>query len=115
MLPYFTEKYFNPSALYYNAQNVRGEIDTARKKIADFLNAEPSEIVFTSGGTESNNAVIKGVAASLKERGNHIITSQIEHPAVLNPCKYLDLNGYDVTFLPRNPGILFTLEIRAIT
>lgn len=100
MLPYFTEKYSNPSSIYRGAQIMRGDIDSARKQVAELLNADSSEIVFTSGGTESNNTVIKGVAYTLKEKGNHIITSQIEHHAVLNPCEYLQINGYDVTFLP---------------
>ncbi len=100
MLPYFTEKYSNPSSIYQGAQISRGDIDLARSQVAGLLNANPSEIVFTSGGTESNNTVIKGVAIALKEKGNHIITSRIEHHAVLNPCEYLKINGYDVTFLP---------------
>ncbi len=100
MLPYFTEKYSNPSSVYQGAQISRGDIDLARSQVAGLLNANPSEIIFTSGGTESNNTVIKGVAASLKEKGNHIITSRIEHPAVLKPCEYLKINGYDITFLP---------------
>ncbi len=100
MLPYFSEKYSNPSSIYMGAQAARGDIDLARKQVAELLNADSSEIVFTSGGTESDNTAVKGVASALKEKGNHIITSQIEHPAVLYPCKYLQLNGYDVTFLP---------------
>ncbi|MBU1078042.1 MAG: aminotransferase class V-fold PLP-dependent enzyme [Spirochaetes bacterium] len=100
MLPYFTEKYSNPSSAYGFAQECRGAVENARKAIASTINSDPDEIVFTSGGTESNNMAIKGIALSHRNKRSHIITSSIEHPAILNPCKYLELNGYDVTCLP---------------
>ncbi len=100
MEPYFIDKFENPSSIYKSAQQCRGAVETAREQVAKLLNADPSEIIFTSGGTESNNAVIKSVAFSFKDKGKHIITTQIEHHAVLNPCKYLELQGFDVTYLP---------------
>jgi len=74
-------------------------VDEARSQVAGMLAAHPEEIVFTSGGTEANNHVIKGVARACKDRGRHIITSAIEHPAVINPCRFLEPNGYEVTYV----------------
>jgi len=102
MKGFFTKYYFNPSSIYYYAQFCRGRIESARKNVAKLINASPDEIFFTSGGTEANNTVLKGVAFSLKDKGNHIITSQIEHPSVLNTCKFLQFQGYKITFLPVN-------------
>jgi cysteine desulfurase len=99
-MEYFLKNnYANPSSIYKLAQEARGAIEKAREQVAKLLNAEPDEIIFTSGGTESNNTVIKGVALALKDKGKHIITTQIEHHAVLNPCKFLEIQGYDVTYL----------------
>lgn len=99
MLPYFQKNFVNPSSSYNDAKIVRNKIQQARVYIAQLIDADPEEIIFTSGGTEANNTVIKGVPYTLKRRKSHIITSQIEHPSVLNPCKYLELNGYNVTYL----------------
>lgn len=99
MLPYFNEKFANPSSIYGFAQRAHKSIDEAREKVARLLHAKPEEIVFTSGGTESNNLAIKGVAYANKKKGNHIITSTIEHPAVLNTCKWLEEQGYEVTYI----------------
>jgi len=100
MQPYFTEKYANPSGVYYFAQEVKKDIENARENVAKLLNANPDEVVFTSGGTESDNMAIKGIAFANKEKGKHIITSAIEHHAVLNTCRYLEKNGFEITYLP---------------
>lgn len=102
MLPFITENYGNPSSSHQMGQTAKKAVENARSQVADLLGADPSEIIFTSGGSESNNTVIKGVAYTFREKGNHIITSQIEHPAVVNPCKYLERNGYNVTWIPVN-------------
>ncbi|MFN3966081.1 MAG: cysteine desulfurase NifS [Endomicrobiia bacterium] len=100
MLPYYEEIFGNPSSIHMFGQEAKKTIEEARQKIADFLFAKPEEIFFTSGGTESNNLAIKGVVYANQERGKHIITSLIEHHAVLNPCKYLEKKGFKVTYLP---------------
>ena len=101
MLPYFTEKFGNPSSIYALGREARQAIDKARETIAAALGARPDEIIFTSGGTESDNLAIKGVAFASRSRGNHIITSKIEHHAVLHTCEYLQKNfGFEVTYLP---------------
>ncbi len=86
MLPYFTESFGNPSSVYEIARKNKQAVDEARQKTADLLGADFNEIYFTSGGTESDNWAIKGVAESYKSKGNHIITSAIEHHAVLHTC-----------------------------
>jgi cysteine desulfurase len=100
MLPYILGNFGNPSSSHQYGLLARQAVDTARAQVASLLGAKPSEIVFTSGGSESNNMAIKGVACTLHAKGNHIITSQIEHPAVLNPCRFLEKNGYTITYLP---------------
>jgi cysteine desulfurase len=100
MLPYMAEKYGNASSIHSYGIEARHAIDEARRVIAKSINAEPGEIIFTSGGTESDNLAIKGVAFALKEKGNHIITCKIEHKAVLNTCKWLDTQGFMTTYLP---------------
>ncbi|MCX8092731.1 MAG: cysteine desulfurase NifS [Candidatus Goldbacteria bacterium] len=99
MEPYYKEKFANPSGIYSFAQEIKRDIENAREKMAKFLNAEPSEIVFTSSGTESDNTAIKGIAFANQDKGKHIITSKIEHHAVLNTCKYLEQMGFSVTYL----------------
>ncbi|MFP3985313.1 MAG: cysteine desulfurase NifS [Candidatus Bathyarchaeia archaeon] len=101
MMPYFKEFYGNPSSLHSFAQEARRGLENSREQVAKLIGAERSEeIVFTSCATESNNWAIRGVAARNKERGNHIITSSIEHMSVMNACKYLMKQKYRVTFLP---------------
>lgn len=100
MLPYYTEKYANASGVYSFAQEVKKDMEAARETVAKFINADPGEIVFNGGGSESDNTAIKGVAYANKDKGNHIITSKIEHHAVLNTCKYLEKQGFSVTYLP---------------
>jgi cysteine desulfurase len=100
MMPYFTEIFGNPSSVHQFGREAKVAIEEAREKIANFINAKPSEIVFTSGGTEADNFAIFGIAmANLKRGKNHIITTQIEHHAVLDACMFLQKNGFDVTFL----------------
>lgn len=90
----------NPSSIHSFGRSSRKLLDDARKTIAEALHAEPNEIIFTSGGTEADNVAIFGTVSAMKEKGNHIITTAVEHHAVLNPCKELEKNGYHVTYLP---------------
>ena len=101
MLPYFTQKYGNPSSVHSAGQEVRKAIDTAREQVAALLGAQPNEIYFTSGGTEADNMAIIGTYFAKQKKGNHIITSQIEHHAVLHTCKWLQKQGFaEVTYVP---------------
>ena len=110
MLPFFTEHFGNPSSLSHSlGWQAEAAVEKARKTIALALNAEPSEIVFTSGATESNNLAIKGVAESYMADGKHIITVETEHSAVLEPCRYLERLGFIVTYLPVKPDGLIDL------
>ena len=99
MLPYLKEDFGNPSSGHYYGFRTRAAIETARSQVANMLGCGPDEIVFTSGGTESNNYAIRGYAFSNRQKGRHIITSQIEHPAVLEVCRYLEGYGFDVTYV----------------
>ncbi|MBN2031273.1 cysteine desulfurase NifS [bacterium] len=98
--PYFDKAFGNPSSIHSFGQETLTAVETARKQVAGLLHAEPSEIVFNSGGTESDNTAIKGVGYALKDKGTHIITSAIEHHAVLRCCEFMASQGFDVTFLP---------------
>ena len=100
MLPYLREHFGNPSSGHWFGAQAKAAVEHAREQVAALLGADPSEIVFTSGGSESDNWAIKGIAEANRDRGNHIITSQIEHPAVLNTCRYLEGQGFRVTYLP---------------
>lgn len=99
MLPYFTEKYGNPSGVYTFASKNKDVINVSRDIIADSLGAKPEEIYFTGGGSESDNWALKAVAEMYSDRGRHIITTKIEHHAILHTCKYLENIGFDVTYL----------------
>ncbi|MEK6757876.1 MAG: cysteine desulfurase family protein [Nanoarchaeota archaeon] len=99
MLPYFTEKYGNPSSQHTKGQEAKEALDDARKKIAKSINAKTHELIFTSGGTESNNLALKGLFYSNYPEKNHIITTKIEHDCVLNACKWLEKQGAKVTYL----------------
>ncbi|MDE6621056.1 MAG: cysteine desulfurase NifS [Lachnospiraceae bacterium] len=99
MKPYFCEQYANPSAIYSFAGKSMKAVDEARKNIADFIGAQPNEIYFTAGGSESDNWAIKAAAEAYKTKGKHIITSTIEHHAVLHTCQYLEKQGYEVTYV----------------
>ena len=100
MLPYMTTHFGNPSSIYTLAQDARNAVDSARKTISQILGSRSSEIVFTSGGTESDNTAIKSVSFAMKHLGNHIITSMVEHHAVLHTCQQMEQFGFDVTYLP---------------
>ena len=100
MTPYFTQLFGNPSSIHTVGQEARYALDEARERVAAVLNCRPREIVFTGGGTESDNAAIDGVATALQETGSHIITSSVEHHAVLHTCQHLESRGFDVTYLP---------------
>ena len=100
MLPYMQSSYGNPSSIYTLAQEARKAVDESRESVARILGARVSEIMFTSGGTESDNAAIKGAALAMRNLGNHIITTQIEHHAVLHTCQQMEQFGFDVTYLP---------------
>lgn len=100
MLPYYSDVFGNPSSPYSYGQEAKKAIEEAREKVAKALGADSDEIYFTSGGSESDNWALKGVAYALKDKGNHIITTEIEHHAVLNTCRYLEKEGFEVTYLP---------------
>ena len=100
MMPFILQHFGNPSSTHMLGQQAKQAVEKARGQVASLLNATPEEIIFTSGGSESNNMVLKGVAWKYRNRGNHLITSTIEHPSVLNVCTYLEQQGYRVTYLP---------------
>ena len=98
MLPYFREQYGNPSSIHRHGRLANAAIQNSRKRIASLINANSNEILITSGGTESNNTAIYGIAS--QNKGKHVITSAIEHDAILEPCKRLEKEGYRISFLP---------------
>jgi cysteine desulfurase len=100
MLPYFTDAFGNPSSIYSYGQEAKGTIEEARTKVANLIGARDEEIIFTSGGTEADNFALKGVAYANENKGNHIITSSIEHHAVIETGKFLEGRGFRVTYLP---------------
>ncbi|NMC09965.1 MAG: aminotransferase class V-fold PLP-dependent enzyme, partial [Methanothrix sp.] len=100
MQPYFSEKFGNASSLHSFGLEARQALEASREKVAKLLGANPEEITFTSGGTESDNLALKGIAYRNRELGKHIITSCIEHPAILETCRKLEKDGFEVTYLP---------------
>jgi cysteine desulfurase len=100
MLPYFADAYGNPSSIHSYGQKAKGAVEEARIKVAELIGARSEEIVFTSGGTEADNYALKGVAYANERKGNHIITTPIEHHAVLDVCKFLGRRGFKITYLP---------------
>ena len=100
MLPYLYEHFGNPSSLHAFGLQAKFALENARKRVASAINCDPEEIIFTSGGTESNNLAIRGYAYANRHKGQHIITSAIEHPAVIEVCRYLETQGFQVTILP---------------
>ena len=100
MLPFFSMDFGNPNSLHTWGRKARQAVDQARDEVSRLINAEPSEIIFTGGGSEADNIAIKGVAFAKKDKGRHIITSAIEHHAVLDTCKWLEKEGFDITILP---------------
>lgn len=110
MLPYFSEKYGNPSSIYSLGANSKIAVEKAREQVAKALGADKNEIFFTASGTESDNWAIRGIASKHKNKGNHIITTKIEHHAVLHTCEGLQKNGFDVTYLDVDKDGLIDLE-----
>lgn len=110
MMPYFGENYGNASSIYKLARDARKAVEESREKIAKIINCKPSEIYFTAGGSESDNTAIKGIARNYKNKGNHIITSKIEHPAVLDSCKELENEGFEVSYISVDENGIINLE-----
>lgn len=107
MMPYFYERFGNASSIHQFGREANEALEKARARIAKKLNAKPEEVIFTSGGTESNNFAIKGVAFANKDKGKHIVTTQIEHECILNACKWLEQNGFTITYLkPDKNGVI---------
>lgn len=114
MLPYFREQFGNPSSVHWAGRMVSGAIEKAREQVAKLLNCSPAEVIFVSCGSEGDNFAIKGTAEALRHKGNHIITTTVEHPAVLETCDYLEKNGFEVTYLPVDKdGMLDLAELEA--
>lgn len=103
MIPYFTQHFGNPSSLYTLGLEAKAALDKARAQVADLINANPKEVYFTGCGSEADNWTVFGVANALKDKGNHIITTKIEHHAMLHSCEFLEKNGYEVTYLDVEP------------
>ena len=110
MMPYLTNKYGNASSIYKLGRESRKAVEDAREKIAKAINAEPEEIYFTAGGSESDNTILRGIAYSYKEKGNHIITSKIEHPAILETCKQLEKEGFEISYIGVDKNGIINLE-----
>lgn len=110
MIPYFKEKYANPSSIHTMGREVRDDIENAREKIASLINADPNEIIFTGSGTESDNIAIKGIAFGFESKGKHIITTKIEHKAVLSSCACLEKRGFEITYLSVDKNGVIDLE-----
>ena len=111
MLPYLYTEYGNPSSSHALGRASKEAVELARERVAGLLECDRDEIIFTSGGSEANNMAIKGVAYTFKNKGDHIITSQIEHPAVLNPCKFLEKQGYSISYLPVDENGIVRVEL----
>lgn len=111
MIPYFTENYGNPSGIYSTAAKAKQAVAQARQTIASTINAKPECIYFTAGGSESDNWALKGIAESLASVGKHIITTKIEHHAILNTCSYLEKQGFDITYLDVNENGLVNPDV----
>lgn len=114
MQPFLGDLFGNPSSSHLYGQQTKKAVDTARERIARLLDCDRDEIVFTSGGSEANNYAIKGIAFANKEKGNHIITSKIEHPAVIEVCEYLKKWGFEISYIPvSSEGIVNLQELEA--
>lgn len=110
MLPYFTENFGNPSSIYSLSRTTKKAIDVSRDRVAKAINADFAEIFFTGSGSEADNWAVKGIANANRKKGNHIITTQIEHHAILHACEYLEKNGFEVTYLPVNSQGFISLD-----
>ena len=112
MMPFFSQNFGNPSSIYSIGKSNKHEVQIARNRVATVLNVKPQEIYFTSCGSESDNLAIKGIAYGNRKKGNHIITTRIEHPAVLKTCEFLEKQGYHITYLsPNSNGIVSVKEL----
>ena len=110
MLPYLSIEYGNPSSIYSIGRSAKRAIEEARKRVAELINCKPEEIYFTSCGSESDNTALKGIAYANKEKGKHIITSKIEHPAILHSCQNLEKKGFEVTYIDVDKDGFINLE-----
>ena len=110
MIPYLSIEYGNPSSLYSIGRSAKRAISEARRRVASLINCSPEEIYFTSCGSESDNTALKGIAYANKEKGNHIITSKIEHPAILNSCKNLENKGFKISYIDVDKNGILNLE-----
>lgn len=110
MMEYMTEKFGNPSSIHSFGREVRKSVDEAREKLARLIGANANEMFFTSGGTEADNLALKGIAFANRKKGNHIITTSIEHHAILHTCEYLEKQGFTVTYLPVDENAMVRLE-----
>ncbi len=110
MVPYLSVEYGNPSSIYSIGRSAKRAISEARRRVASLINCKPEEIYFTSSGSESDNTAIKGIAYAKKEKGNHIITSKIEHPAILNSCKNLENKGFKISYIDVDSNGILNLE-----
>jgi cysteine desulfurase len=117
MQPYIASHYGNPSSAHVYGRTTKEAVEGARKQVGDLLGCTPEEIIFTGGGSESNNTVLKGVVYTYRHKGNHLITSTVEHPAIINPCRFLEEQGAQVTYLPVDrTGMVDPADVRqAIT
>ncbi len=114
MRPFLETEFGNPSSSHWYGVKPKKAVETAREQVAGLLNCSPAEVIFTSGGTESNNHAILGMAQRLKDKGNHIITSSFEHPAVFEVCGHLARNGFDISYLPVNAeGLVDSRDVEA--
>ena len=111
MVPFLKERFGNPSSIHWAGRNEKSAMAEARDQVAAFLNCTAAEIIFTSSGTEGDNHALKGIALSKKNKGNHIITTTVEHPAILNTCKFLEKQGYEVTYLDVDEFGLLDLDV----
>ena len=110
MIPYLGIEYGNPSSIYSIGRSAKRAIEEARKRVASLINCKPEEIYFTSCGSESDNTALKGIAYANRDKGKHIITSKIEHPAILHSCQNLEKKGFDVTYLDVDKNGFVNLE-----
>lgn len=110
MLPFFTNQFGNPSSMYTLGRSARRALEEARKKVASLINADSNEIILLGGGSEADNTALKGIAHKYKSKGKHIITTKIEHPAILNTCKALEQEGFEITYLDVNKDGFVNVE-----
>lgn len=110
MVPFYKEQWGNPSSIHWAGRGTRKAVEDARENVCKLLNCAPLELIFTSSGTESDNHAIKGIAYAKKDKGNHIITTKVEHPAILSTCKHLAKEGFEITYLEVDKDGLIDLE-----